>query len=162
MPRPLHEDTSEITVGDVLRRMRITQFWAVLGSICALLAGAFALGRYFADLETAKRTQFAEMSKRKQEFLIDSVRFFTAKEAYALDPTASTQQDLKLNKDLFVSLISKWWAAQESNDVKVTFLPDIVRESNDPTKSRIHFGDNSDFVIPPEIKREVLNNSTQH
>ncbi|MDR1091842.1 MAG: hypothetical protein LBL79_12280 [Prevotella sp.] len=39
-------DVAELTIGDLIKKLRTTQMWAVLAGLAAMLAGAFMLGQY--------------------------------------------------------------------------------------------------------------------
>ena len=162
MPRPKSQDTSAITVGDVFRRMRITQLWTVIASICALLTASFSLGHYVSDLQAGRRKQSATMSDMKQEFLTRGFRYLSAKAADARDSSEQSRQTLKTDNDMLVALISKWWTNQQTFEGTLSLQPEIIRKSAEPTKSKIVFADGTDWVIPPEIKQQVLDKEAQH
>ena len=56
---------------------------------------------------------------------------------------------------MFVRQIEKWWRQQESFDGEL-ILTRVVRKSDDPTQSRVVFADGTEWEIPSEIKRQVL------
>jgi hypothetical protein len=162
MARPKSENPSEITVGDVFRRVRVTQLWVVIGSICALLAASFSLGHYVSDLQAGRRKQIETMSDMKQEFFIRSFRYLSVRDADARASSDESRRALKTANDMLVALISKWWTSRQTFEGILSLQPEIIRKSADPTKSKIVFADGTDWVIPPEIKQQVLDKEAQH
>ena len=72
------------------------------------------------------------------------------------DQSDNVRTEFETAKRMFVQLIQKWWKRQEDFDGNLVLNPLLIRKGLDPTNSRVEFADGTVWVIPPEIKRQVL------
>lgn len=167
---------AHLTIGELLPRLRPTQLWSIIAAMVVLIGGTFALGRNIGQHEVEivkdreerleerlqlvkdreerleKRLQLVES---KQEFFVRYLRYLIAKDRFQRLGSKETEGDFKLANTMFVRQIENWWRQQESFDGEL-ILTRVVRKSDDPTQSRVVFADGTEWEIPSEIKRQVL------
>lgn len=100
-----------------------------------------------------------ELLRQKLEFTVRYLRYAIAQVVWKnatpkSQAEAFAQQELQLAAKMLIDLIHGWWSQQNEFRGELRFL--LVRGSRDPTSSRLVFEDGSSWVVPPEIKRAVL------
>lgn len=153
---------AHFTIGELLPRLRPTQLWSIIAAMVVLIGGTFALGRNIGQhkVEIVKdREDILEerlqLVESEQKFFVRYLRYLIAKDRFQRIGSKETEGDFKLANTMFVRQIEKWWRQQESFDGEL-ILTRVVRKSDDPTQSRVVFADGTEWEIPSEIKRQVL------
>jgi len=159
--KSIKSDPDQLTIGELLSRLKVAQAWGFAVIIFGLVTGAFVMGYKLQDMLALSMQRQVTMSEMKHEFFTRYNRYITARDLREAEPTPSTTQDFELAKKMFVDLVSGWWTKQHTFEGDLTLRPEIIRKGFDPTKSRIIFADQAEFVIPPEIKEEVLQLETR-
>ena len=149
-------DIAHLTIGDLLRRLRPAQLWAVGAAVVALIGGTFVLGQSLGQYRAGVMEERLQLVESQEKFFVRYLRYLIAKDRLQRSSSAESERDFKLANDMFVRQIETWWTRQESFDGEIVLSQQIVRKGHDPTHSRVIFADETEWPIPPEIKRQVL------
>jgi hypothetical protein len=131
------------------------QAWGIMVALAvafsAVAGAAYSTGRNY--LHEAQVV--AQVDQVKLRFLANYVR-------YATNACITRDQDkLKESRTLFLNQVSHWWHSQESaspvfHDPEEQMALMIKRNGWDPTRSVVRFRDGDEYLLPPDIKRDVL------
>jgi hypothetical protein len=149
-------DVADLTIGELLRRLRPVQIWAVGAAVVALIGGTFTLGQSLGQYRASAMEERLQLVESQEKFFVRYLRYLIAKDRLQRSTSTKSEQDFKLANDMFVRQIETWWTRQESFDGELELGQQIVRKGDDPTQSRVIFADETEWQIPPEIKRQVL------
>ena len=146
----------EPTIGELLSRLKVSHTWGIVVIIFGLVSGSFGLGYKLEEVISGAKVRNVAISEMKHEFFARYNRYITTRDNFEASSTTEAKESYELAKTMFVDLISGWWEDQQNFDGDLTLKPEVIRKGFDPTKSKVIFADGAEFVIPPEIKLEVL------
>jgi hypothetical protein len=173
----------ELRLGELLRRLKVSHAWTLLGVVAGLLAGAFLFGYKTNVWVHGYTSRPATVSAHMRQFLVDYNRYITTrdslftnltraydKDSYILAPESllryaqqeiyrlrDKQEEFKRAEGIFFTLIRNWYTRQITHSSDLKFEPEYIdKRGIDPRNSRVIFADGTEVSIPPEIKEKVL------
>lgn len=146
----------DIRIGDLLRNMKVTHLWASVVTVLSLASAAFLLGYQVHSLVSDVGVRKCTISEVKHKFFARYNRYITARDNFEENPSPKNRQTYELAEKMLLELVQSWWTDQNDFSGDLDFQPEVIRKGFDPSKSKVVFADGAEFVIPPEIKKQVL------
>jgi hypothetical protein len=152
---PRIETIEHLTIMDLIVRLTPARAWGIMVALvvafAAVAGAAYSIGRHY--LHEAQVV--AQVDQIKLRFLANYVRYVTNA------CITRDQEKLKESRTMLFNQVDNWWHSQESasptfHDPEDQLELIIKRSGLDPHKSVVQFRDGDDYLLPPDVKRDVL------
>ena len=148
----------KLTMGQLVRGLKPSQFWAILVALFGLVAGAFTLGYELqlstaeirADRSDAKLAEFRGL-QTKERFLALYLRYFIAKNNSQTEPSEENERGVDEARDAYFKYVMELLRRGEEARDEIDLRGVIIGKGGGKDVT-VKFGyDGSVWVLPREL-----------